>query len=38
MQDVVQPYFEEYVVIAGYRIGEKYYLEDIEVAAVSSNT
>ncbi len=32
MQDVVQPYFEEYVIITGYRIGKKLYLEDIDIS------
>jgi hypothetical protein len=32
MQDVVQPYYEEYVIITGYRMGQKFYLEDIDIA------
>jgi hypothetical protein len=32
MQDVVQPFFEEYVVIKAYKVGQKYYFEDIEKA------
>jgi len=38
MQDVVQPYFDEYVVITGYRRGHSLYLTDIESGDANTAT
>ncbi|MDM8521222.1 hypothetical protein QUF64_14345 [Anaerolineales bacterium HSG6] len=35
MQDIVQPYFEEHVIISVYKTGKKYYFEDIDTTEVS---
>lgn len=35
MQDVVQPYFEEKVVVTCYRVGKKIYFDDIDNSEAS---